>query len=107
VIRSEKAEAIRRAAGVGRPLARLRKQRTPGRIVHTALEGDWKRARDLHLKLYPICKAMFIETNPIPVKASLALLGLCAESYRSPMCPPKEATREALRAEMRRLDLLR
>ena len=49
----------------------------------------------------------FVESSPIPVKASLALLGLCEESYRLPMCPPTEATREALRAALRELGLLR
>ena len=39
----------------------------------------------------------FVESNPIPVKASLALMGLCEESFRLPLCPPTEATREALR----------
>jgi 4-hydroxy-tetrahydrodipicolinate synthase len=40
----------------------------------------------------------FAESNPIPVKASLALLGLCEESFRLPLCPPREETRESLRA---------
>src|SRR5574341_494261 len=41
-------------------------------MTHAFLTGDWKRARELHLKLFPLCQAMFIETNPIPVKTSLA-----------------------------------
>ena len=48
----------------------------------------------------------FIESNPVPVKASLALLGLCAESFRLPLCPPTEATRDTLRKELRELGLL-
>ena len=47
-----------------------------------------------------------VESSPIPVKASLALMGLCAESYRLPMCPPSDATREQLRAALRELELL-
>jgi 4-hydroxy-tetrahydrodipicolinate synthase len=66
-------------------------------ITHAALEGDWKRARDLHLKLYPVCKAMFIETNPIPVKEAMAMLGMIRAEWRLPMCPMTPANREKLR----------
>ena len=66
-------------------------------MTHAALEGDWKRARDLHLKLYPVCKAMFIETNPIPVKEAMAMLGMIRAEWRLPMCPMTPANREKLR----------
>jgi 4-hydroxy-tetrahydrodipicolinate synthase len=66
-------------------------------VTHAALEGDWKRARDLHLKLFPICKAMFIETNPIPVKEAMAMLGMIRAEWRLPMCPMTPANREKLR----------
>lgn len=66
-------------------------------VTHAALEGDWKRARDLHLKLYPVSKAMFIETNPIPVKEAMAMLGMIRAEWRLPMCPMSPANREKLR----------
>src|SRR5262249_29984957 len=66
-------------------------------VTHAALEGDWKRARDLHLKLYPVCKAMFIETNPIPVKEAMAMLGMVRAEWRLPMCPMTAANREKVR----------
>jgi 4-hydroxy-tetrahydrodipicolinate synthase len=66
-------------------------------VTHAALEGDWKRARDLHLKLYPVCKAMFIETNPIPVKEAMAMLGMIRAEWRLPMCPMSLSNREKLR----------
>jgi 4-hydroxy-tetrahydrodipicolinate synthase len=66
-------------------------------VTHAALESDWKRARDLHLKLYPVCKAMFIETNPIPVKEAMAMLGMIRAEWRLPMCPMTPANREKLR----------
>jgi 4-hydroxy-tetrahydrodipicolinate synthase len=66
-------------------------------VTHAALEGDWKRARDLHLKLYPVCKAMFIETNPIPVKEAMAMLGMIRAEWRLPMCPMTPGNREKLR----------
>jgi 4-hydroxy-tetrahydrodipicolinate synthase len=66
-------------------------------VTHAALEGDWKRARDLHLKLFPVCKAMFIETNPIPVKEAMAMLGMIRAEWRLPMCAMTPANREKLR----------
>jgi 4-hydroxy-tetrahydrodipicolinate synthase len=48
----------------------------------------------------------FVESSPIPVKTSLALMGLCAESFRLPLCPATEATKESLRAALRELELL-
>jgi 4-hydroxy-tetrahydrodipicolinate synthase len=66
-------------------------------MTHAALEGDWKRARDLHWKLFPICRGVFIETNPIPVKEAMAMLGLIRPEWRLPMCPMSDANREKLR----------
>ncbi|HEY7602049.1 MAG TPA: 4-hydroxy-tetrahydrodipicolinate synthase [Methylomirabilota bacterium] len=76
-------------------------------VTHAALEGDWKRARDLHLKLYPVCKAMFIETNPIPVKEAMAMLGMIRAEWRLPMCPMTPANREKLRQALVQAGVLR
>ena len=69
--------------------------------------GDFAEARRIHNRLLKLMTLNFIESSPIPVKASLALFGLCEESYRLPMCPPTDATRQALRAELQELGLLR
>jgi len=66
-------------------------------MTHAALDGDWKRARELHWKLFPICRAMFIETNPIPVKEAMAMLGMIRAEWRLPMCPMSDANRDRLR----------
>jgi 4-hydroxy-tetrahydrodipicolinate synthase len=66
-------------------------------LTHAALDGDWKRARDLHWKLFPICRGVFIETNPIPVKEAMAMLGLIRPEWRLPMCPMSDGNREKLR----------
>jgi 4-hydroxy-tetrahydrodipicolinate synthase len=66
-------------------------------VTHAALEGDWKRARELHLRLYPLCKAMFLETNPIPVKEAMALCGMIRAEWRLPMCAMSPANRDRLR----------
>ncbi len=56
-------------------------------MVAAALKGDVANARRLHNRLYPLFKGLFIETNPIPVKAAMAMKGLIKATYRLPMCP--------------------
>jgi len=70
-------------------------------MVHAALDGQWDEARRLHHRLYPLFRDLFIETNPIPVKAALAIAGKIAEEYRLPLCPMKDENREVLKASMR------
>jgi 4-hydroxy-tetrahydrodipicolinate synthase len=68
--------------------------------------GDFAAARLLHNRLLRLMNLNFVESNPIPVKASLALMGLCEESFRLPLCPPSETTRAALRSALAELGLL-
>ncbi len=56
-------------------------------MVKALLEGDWERGRELHYKLLPLFRALFIETNPIPVKTAASLLGLCSDEMRLPLIP--------------------
>jgi 4-hydroxy-tetrahydrodipicolinate synthase len=81
--------------------------RETAELTHAALSGDWKLARDLHLKLYPLSRAMFMETNPIPVKETMAMLGLLEPEFRLPMCRMSDANRERLRAILERQGLLK
>jgi 4-hydroxy-tetrahydrodipicolinate synthase len=60
------------------------------------LAGDLQGARALHFRLAPLMKALFLETNPIPVKAAMAALGLCGEEIRLPLTPLSEALRPEL-----------
>lgn len=60
-------------------------------MTHAALKGDWKRAQEAHLRLFPLCQAMFYETNPIPVKTAMKILGLGNAELRLPMTPMGEA----------------
>jgi len=76
-------------------------------MVAAASRGDFSEARRVHNRLLRLMTAAFLESNPIPVKAALAMMGLCEESYRLPMCPPTDATRETLRGALRELELLR
>jgi 4-hydroxy-tetrahydrodipicolinate synthase len=75
-------------------------------LVAACAGGDFEEARRIHYRLLRLMNLNFVESNPIPVKASLALMGLCEEVFRLPMCPPTEATREALRQALRELGLL-
>ena len=72
--------------------------RETAEMTHAALAGDWKLARELHLKLFPLSRAMFIETNPIPVKEAMGMMGMLEPEFRLPMCPMGAANRERLRA---------
>ncbi len=56
-------------------------------LVNNFNKGDLKKAKELHHKLFPLCKAMFIETNPIPVKTALGLLKMSAPELRLPLSP--------------------
>jgi 4-hydroxy-tetrahydrodipicolinate synthase len=75
-------------------------------LVAACARGDFGEGRRIHHRLLRLMNLNFVESNPIPVKASLALLGLCEESYRLPLCPPTDSTREALRSALRELGLL-
>jgi len=66
-------------------------------LVSACLEGQLERARELHYKLLPLMEANFIETNPIPVKAAMAMLGLIKEVYRLPLVKMNEKNKEKLR----------
>jgi 4-hydroxy-tetrahydrodipicolinate synthase len=59
--------------------------------------GDLNEARKLHYQLEPLNQAMFIETNPIPAKTALSLMGKIQEEFRLPLCPMSENNREKLR----------
>jgi 4-hydroxy-tetrahydrodipicolinate synthase len=59
------------------------------RLVSVALNGDYDTARQLHTRLLPLMQVNFIETNPIPVKAAMAHLGLLEPHYRLPIVPPR------------------
>ena len=56
-------------------------------MVRALLEGDWERGRELHFELLPLFRALFVETNPIPVKTAASLLGLCSDEMRLPLVP--------------------
>jgi 4-hydroxy-tetrahydrodipicolinate synthase len=69
-------------------------------------KGNIQKARELHFKLLPLIKAVFIETNPIPVKTAMGLMGLCAPDLRLPMCAMSLENLEKLKKTLREYKLL-
>jgi 4-hydroxy-tetrahydrodipicolinate synthase len=69
-------------------------------MVNALLEGDFERGRELHYDLLPLCRALFIETNPIPVKTAASILGLCSDEMRLPMIPLAGENLDTLRRVM-------
>lgn len=65
-------------------------------MTRAALNNDWEAARRLHRKFLPLMQANFLETNPLPVKAVLAMMGKIQEVYRLPLLPMKRDTRSKL-----------
>jgi 4-hydroxy-tetrahydrodipicolinate synthase len=74
-------------------------------MITAFFAGDLTRARELHLRLLPVFKAMFIATNPTPVKAAVNMLGINVGDVRLPLVAPGAADLEKIRGEMRRIGL--
>ena len=70
-------------------------------------QGKHDEARAIHYKLEPLNAAMFIETNPIPVKTSLAMMGKIKEEFRLPLCEMSSANREKLKAVLQGMKLVK
>ncbi len=58
--------------------------------------GEVARAREIHFRLWPLLQVLFIETNPIPVKTAVAMMGKAREEFRLPLCGMSDANRKAL-----------
>jgi len=69
-------------------------------MVRNLLDGNWERGRELHYALLPLFRALFVETNPIPVKSAASILGLCSDEMRLPMVPLSGENLEMLRRVM-------
>jgi 4-hydroxy-tetrahydrodipicolinate synthase len=76
-------------------------------LTRAALENDWATARRLHRQFLPLMQANFLESNPLPVKAALAMMGRIEEVYRLPLCPMKKETRSKLEKVVADLALLK
>ncbi len=76
------------------------------RMVELIAAGRIDQAREIHYRFLPMCRALFLETNPSPVKAALELLDIAPSSVRLPLLPATDRCRAALRQELQKLGLL-
>ena len=75
-------------------------------LVNAMLKKDLDKANEIAFKWLPLVKAMFIETNPIPVKAALAMMGICSDEMRLPMCSLSDEHKESLRKTLKSFNLI-
>jgi 4-hydroxy-tetrahydrodipicolinate synthase len=75
-------------------------------LAAAALGKDFDRAREIHFQMLPVMRALFIETNPIPVKQALAFMGKCANELRMPLVTMTAGPAEKLRAAMKESRLI-
>ena len=66
-------------------------------LCAAALDGRWEEAAGLNEALKPLYKACFVESNPIPAKAALSLMGFCTDQMRLPLVPASESTRALMK----------
>ncbi|MFH1563560.1 MAG: 4-hydroxy-tetrahydrodipicolinate synthase [Nitrospirota bacterium] len=66
-------------------------------LVREFNKGNFEEAKKLHYKIFPICEAMFIETNPVPVKEALSMMGMISPEVRLPLVPLRDTNREKVR----------
>jgi len=76
-------------------------------MCNAFFKGDLARARELHYKMWPLIEAMFIETNPVPVKTAVKMLGKITGEVRQPLCPMSEANENKLRQVMQKYGLIK
>ena len=76
------------------------------RMVHAALAGTWDEARDLHRTYNRLFNDLFVDTNPIPVKAAMNMMGLIDEVYRLPLCAMADELKTRLARTLSDLELL-
>jgi 4-hydroxy-tetrahydrodipicolinate synthase len=75
-------------------------------LTEACLRGNWEQGRELQLKLMPLIRSLFIETNPIPAKTALSLMGKCSADLRLPLTPMAEGNLKRLRQAMTDFGLL-
>jgi len=75
------------------------------RLTRAALQGDFQTAREIHRRFHPLMEINFVESNPIPVKAAMAEMGLLEPAWRLPLVAPKAENRARIREVLESLDL--
>jgi 4-hydroxy-tetrahydrodipicolinate synthase len=109
VLCGDDAMAIPVAALGGRGLISVASNEIPAgmtEIVHACLRGDFAHARDVQRQFLPLMNVNFIESNPIPVKAAMALMGLIEPVWRLPLVPPSTASQSKIEAVLHAVGLV-
>ena len=75
-------------------------------LVHAAMDNDFAMARMLQRRFFALLEVNFVESNPIPVKAAMALMGLLEPAWRLPLVPPSSASQKKIEAVVESLGLL-
>jgi 4-hydroxy-tetrahydrodipicolinate synthase len=75
-------------------------------LINAFNKGDMALAQKLHYELLPLIKALFIETNPIPIKTAASIMGLCELEFRLPLCEMSKEHRAVLEKELKKLNLI-
>ena len=89
------------------PKSSARTRATYHMLVNLTAVGLFAAARAIHARILPLMQINFVETNPIPVKAAMAAMGLLEEVYRLPMCAPKPDSRDKVLKVLKQLELLK
>ena len=90
----------------GRGIISVASNEAPAEMVHmveAAERGDYNEARHWHTKLMPLMQVNFVESSPGPVKFAMAAMGLCEETFRLPMVPPRQASKDKVLAVLKEL----
>ena len=110
VLCGDDALTIPLAALGGRGLISVVSNQIPGemtKLTQLAMAGDFAGARALQRKWFPLMEVNFVESNPIPVKVSLAMMGLCEPVFRLPMCSPLPQNEKKIDAVLQQVGLLK
>ncbi|MBN2584675.1 MAG: dihydrodipicolinate synthase family protein, partial [Planctomycetes bacterium] len=75
-------------------------------LAAATLKGDFAAALKMHRKLFPLCRAMFFETNPIPVKTACGILKICSPDLRLPLCEMGSDARKRMEQAMKEYGLI-
>src|ERR671924_866148 len=81
--------------------------REMSQLTEACLKGSWEKGRELQFRLMPLIRAAFLETNPIPIKTALALMGKCSGELRLPLTPMSEGNLQKLKTALADFGLIR
>ena len=75
-------------------------------MIRAVQAGDWAEARRIHHRLLPLHNAMFLQTNPIPVKTAIGMMGIVSGEVRLPLCPMPDDLNAKLKVILKQYELL-